>query len=116
MDERLKKAFQVANYMATLSAQKRVIKQEFEQKLLHYVNGSTFKITPTLINFTKTVIDLGHTTDVAFLDENNLPVLIEDVQVFFDTIVERYFQSLNEYAVRIAEIKSKRKLEDIISL
>ena len=116
MDERLKKAFQVANYMATLSAQKRVIKQEFEQKLLHYVNGSTFKITPTLINFTKTVIDLGHTTDVAFLDENNLPVLIEDVQVFFDMIVEKYFQSLNEYAVRIAEIKSKRKLEDIISL
>ena len=95
---------------------KRVIKEEFEQKLLHYVNGSTFKITPTLINFTKTVIDLGHTTDVAFLDENNLPVLIEDVQVFFDTIVEKYFQSLNNYAIKTAEIKSKRSVTAITSL
>ena len=116
MDERLEKAYQVVNYMATLSAQKRVIKEEFEQQLLHYVNGSTFKITPTLINFTKTVIDLGHTTDVAFLDENNLPVLIEDVQVFFDTIVEKYFQSLNNYAIKTAEIKSKRSLTAITSL
>jgi hypothetical protein len=116
MDERLEKAYQVVNYMATLSAQKRVIKEEFEQKLLHYVNGSTFKITPTLINFTKTVIDLGHTTDVAFLDENSLPVLIEDVQVFFDTIVEKYFQSLNNYAIKTAEIKSKRSVTAITSL
>jgi len=116
MDERLEKAYQVVNYMATLSAQKRVIKEEFDQKLLHYVNGSTFKITPTLINFTKTVIDLGHTTDVAFLDENNLPVLIEDVQVFFDIIVDQYFQSLNIYAVKTAEIKSKRSVTAITSL
>jgi 6-pyruvoyl-tetrahydropterin synthase len=116
MDERLEKAYQVVNYMATLSSQKRVIKEEFDQKLLHYVNGSTFKITPTLINFTKTVIDLGHTTDVAFLDENNLPVLIEDVQVFFDTIVESYFQALNEYAIKVAGIKSKRTLTDITAL
>jgi len=116
MDERLEKAYQVVNYMATLSSQKRVIKEEFEQKLLHYVNGSTFKITPTLINFTKTVIDLGHTNDVAFLDDNNLPVLIEDVQIFFDTIVEKYFQSLNDYAIKTAAIKTKRSLTDITSL
>ncbi len=116
MDERLEKAYQVVNYMATLSAQKRVIKEEFDQKLLHYVSGSTFRITPTLINFTKTVIDLGHTTDVAFLDENNLPVLIEDVQIFFDTIVETYFQALNEYAIKTAAIKSKRSLADITAL
>jgi hypothetical protein len=116
MDERLEKAYSVANYMATLSAQKRVIKEEFDQKLLYYVSGSTFKITPTLINFTKTVIDLGHTVDVAFLDSNNLPVLIEDVQLFLNKIVEIYFQSLNEYAINIAEIKSKRKLTDITSL
>lgn len=116
MDERLEKAFDVANYMATLSNQKRLIKEELDQKLVYYTNGGSFKITPTLINFTKTAIDLGHTVDVAFLDSNNLPVLIEDVQNFFDKIVEIYFQSINEYAINIAEIKSKRKLTDITSL
>jgi hypothetical protein len=32
MDEKLEKAFGVANYMATLTAQKNIIKEEFNQK------------------------------------------------------------------------------------
>ena len=31
MDEKLEKAFGVANYMATLTNQKRIIKEEFDQ-------------------------------------------------------------------------------------
>jgi len=116
MDERVEKAFEIANYMSTLSNQRRVALEELEQKLVHYTNGGTFKITPTLINFTKTVLDLGHDSDMAFIDENNLPILINDVQKFFDTIVEIYFQAVNEYASKYAEIKSKRKVEDIVKL
>lgn len=116
MDERIEKAFNIANYMATLSNQRRIALEELNQRLVYYINGGTFKISPTLINFTKTAVDLGHTSDMAFLDENNLPILINDVQAFFDTIVEIYFQSLNEYSSKFAEIKSKRKVEDIVSL
>lgn len=116
MDERIEKAFQVANYMATLSNQRRIILEEYNQRVLHYVNGGTFKITPELISFTKTVLDIGHTEDVAFVDSNNFPVVIADVQEFFDTIVSVYFQAVNEYAAKFAEIKSKRKVEDIVSL
>ena len=57
MDERIEKAFAVANYMATLSNQRRIILEEFNQKLVYYANGGTFKISPELINFTKSVID-----------------------------------------------------------
>lgn len=116
MDERIEKAFQVANYMATLSNQRRIILEEFNQRVIHYVNGGTFKITPELISFTKTVIDLGHTEDVAFVDSNNFPIIVENVQEFFDTIVEVYFRAINEYAAKFAEIKSKRKIEDIVNL
>ena len=70
MDERVEKAFGVANHMATLSNQRRIILEEFNQKTIYYTNGATFKITPELINFTKTVLDLGYTEDVAFLDSN----------------------------------------------
>lgn len=38
MDERIEKAFQVANYMATLSNQRRIILEEFNQRTVHYVN------------------------------------------------------------------------------
>lgn len=116
MDERLEKAFAVANYMTTLSNQRRIILEEFNQKLVYYTNGATFKIDPHLITFTKSVIDLGYTHDVAFLDSNNFPVIIADAQNFFDEITAIYFGSLNDYAVKYADIKSKRKVKDIVEL
>jgi hypothetical protein len=116
MDEKLSKAFEVANYMATLSAQRRIILEELNQKLVHYVNGGTFKITTELITFTKTLLDLGQEADVVFIDANNMPVVIVDVQDFFDTIVSKYFESINEYSAKYNDIKSKRKVQDIVSL
>jgi hypothetical protein len=116
MDERVEKAFTVANHMATLSNQRRIILEEFNQKIVYYINGATFKINPELINFTKTVLDLGHTEDVAFLDSNNLPVIIEDVKSFLVTIMSIYFEALNAFAVEYNTIKQKRRIEDIINL
>lgn len=116
MDERIEKAFHVANYMATLSNQRRIILEEFNQRVIHYINGGTFRVTPELISFTKTVLDLGHIEDVAFVDSNNFPVVVEDVQEFFNNIIAVYFQAVNEYAAKFAEIKSKRKIEDIVGL
>ena len=116
MNERIEKAFEVANYMATLSNQRRIILEEFNQKLIYYINGATFKINPELINFTKTVLDLGHTNQVAFADANVLPVIIDDVQEFFDNIIAVYFESLNEYSTKYVEIARKRKIEDIVNL
>jgi len=116
MDERIDKAFAVANYMATLSNQRKIILEEYNQKLTYYTNGATFQIGPDLINFVKTVLDLGYTEDVAFIDINNHPVLIPDVQVFLDTIVELYFTATNEYATKFNDIKKKRKISDIVEL
>jgi len=116
MDERIEKAFAVANYMATLSNQRRLISEEFNQKLIYYTNGGTFKITPELINFTKTIIDSGYTDQVPFLDSNNFPVVIDNVTDFFDSILSSYMESLNEYSVKFSDIKSKRKIKDIVDL
>jgi hypothetical protein len=116
MDERLEKAFETANYMATLSNQKRIVKEEFNQKLMYYVNGGTFKVGKELIAFTKTVIDAGHTSDVVFIDDNQLPVIVEDVSKFLADIVHVYFEAANEYAAKISQIKTNRKLTNIVDL
>jgi hypothetical protein len=116
MDDRIEKAFAVANYMATLSNQRRIILEEYNQKLVYYINGATFKISPELINFTKTMLDLGHIDDVAFLDSNNLPVIINQVQTLFDDITSIYFEATNEYAAKYTEIRSKRKISDIVEI
>jgi len=116
MDEKIQKAFSVANYMATLSNQKRIILEEYGQKLVYYTNGATFKVSQELIALTKTSLDLGYTSDVPFIDSNNLPIVINDVQDFLDNLVSIYFEAVNEYYVKYAEIKNKRKVEDIVNL
>jgi hypothetical protein len=116
MDERLEKAFEVANYMATLSNQKRLIKEELDQKLVYYTNGGSFKVDQTLISFTKTIIEFGHTEDVVLLDVNQLPIIINNVPEFLNNIVNVYFESVNDYSAKVTEIKSKRKLTDIVEL
>lgn len=114
MNEVIEKAFDVANYMATLSNQRRLILEEFNQKTIFYINGATFKLNPELITFTKLVLDQGF-TDVAFIDANNFPVIIEDVEKFYNDIVTTYFESLNDYAVKYADLKNKRNINDMVS-
>jgi thiamine phosphate synthase YjbQ (UPF0047 family) len=116
MDEKIEKAFEVVNYMATLSNQRRLLAEEIDQKLIYYINGSTFKITPTLINFAKLMIDLKHTTDAVFIDDNNNPVVVEDVKKFFEIITKQYFEVTETYSARFLAIKSKRKISDLIDL
>ncbi len=116
MDERIEKAFESANLMATLSNQRRLILEEFEQKLVFFKNGGTFKVTPEMINFVKITLDLGHTHDVPFIDSNNFPVVIEDVQDFFDNLVSVYYESLNDYSLKFSELKTKRRIKDIVNL
>jgi uncharacterized protein YlzI (FlbEa/FlbD family) len=116
MDEKIEKAFATANYMATLSNQRRIIIEEFNQKLIYYKNGAIFKISPTLITFVKTVLDIGQTEDVIFIDENEYPAVINNVQEFFDEITLIYFEAINEYATRFTELKSKRSVKAIVDL
>jgi pantothenate kinase type III len=116
MDERIEKAFAVANYTATLSNQRRIILEEYTQKLVYYTNGATFKVDPNLINFIKNVLDLGHSTDVPFVDANSIPVVIPNVKDFFDAVVGVYFEAVNDYSAKYKEIRTKRKIEDMINL
>lgn len=116
MDEKLEKAFAVANYMATLSNQKRVIKEEFNQKLMYYINGGAFKISPELISFVSCILNAGHTKDVTLIDSNQMPILIPNSQEFLNTIIYTYFEAVNEYSTKLSEIKSKRRLSDIVEL
>jgi hypothetical protein len=116
MDEKVEKAFATANFMATLSNQRRIILEEYNQKLLHYVNGATFKIDYALISFVKTLIELGNTSNVVLVDSNNFPMLVEDLESFLKSIVDKYLDATSQYATKFNEIKIKRKIIDIVEL
>lgn len=116
MDERIEKAFEVANYMATLSNQRRLMLEEFNQNIVFYLNGGTFKITPELISLVKTWVDLGKVKDQVFIDENNFPILVDDVESFYTSLVEKYSSATIEYHNKFTELKIKRKISAIVEL
>lgn len=115
MDERLEKAFQTANYMTTLSNQRKVILEEFQQSLIYYFQGASFTIDRNLITFISTLVARDITSAV-ILDDNNIPVEITDLKAFLDEIMSNYFSATNEYLAKFNQIKSKRRVGDLIAL
>jgi hypothetical protein len=115
MDERLEKAFQTANYMASLSGQRRAALEEFNQNIVFYHQGSSFSVTRELIVFVHTLIELGKTESI-ILDDNQVPSKIQDLKKFLDSILDVYVSATNTYSVKYNEIKSKRKIEALVDL
>lgn len=116
MNEQIQKAFEVANYMSTLAAQKQIFKEEYHQDLVHYQNGGTFKATRELINFLEVLLGKGHVLDVVLIDDNNLPIEISDLKKFSEDILSRHFEAVNKYHSKYSRIKKNRSVEGLLDL
>ena len=115
MDDKLEKAVKVANYMATLTNQKRIALEEFKQNIIYYHSGASFTANRELINFVKTLVDLKNESAV-LLDDNYIPVEISNLSDFLTQLIELYTESSNKYLVKYSELKSKRRVEDLVKL
>ncbi len=114
MNESLEKAFQTANFMASLTGQRKLALEEYKQGLIHYQSGASFTITRELINFVKLLLDSEYSQDIVLIDDNDMPVQIKDVQEFYDNILDQYFQSANQYFSKYSALKKQRKVEDLV--
>ena len=115
MDERLEKAFQTANYMTALSNQRKVIFEEFQQSLIYYYQGSSFTVDRNLVTFISTLVTRDTAASVV-LDDNNIPVEITDLKLFLDEIISIYASATNNYLLKYNQIKSKRRVGDLMAL
>ena len=115
MDERIEKAFQTANYMASLSNLRRVALEEYQQSLIYYFQGSTFTVTRELIVFVHTLTELGNTESI-ILDDNNIPTNIINLKEFLTNILNVYGEATNAFLVKYTELKSKRRVEGLVAL
>lgn len=113
MDERLTKALEFANYSVTLENQRRALKEKYLADIIFYHNGGCFAVTKELINFVKTLVDTGNDTGVVLIDDNNVPVEIADLNVFLETILNKYFTASNEYYTEYQKLRKQRSVEGI---
>ena len=116
MDDRLKKALDIANQMVTFSNQRELIKQEFKEDCLYHTEGHRFTVNREIINFLSTLVALDRTEDVVILDDFENPYMISDVKIFLDNIFNLYIESTNKYYHRHIELKSKRSITKIIGI
>jgi phage anti-repressor protein len=114
MDERLEKALDFSNYMVTLNNQKRILKEKFKENTLYYFNGGQFTVTKELITFVNMLVSLDNTRDVVLIDDNDLPVLVSDLEDFFDNLMNVYFTATNSYHSAYKDLKKKRSVAKLV--
>jgi hypothetical protein len=116
MQEQLKKALEFSQYKQTLSIQRKILKEKIEAVLTFGQSGGIFKIDRSLITFVQLLIDQGRTHGVVLLDQNENPILIDDLEKFKDDILDRYFTSTNEYYEQYQTLKKSRSVEKLLNV
>jgi len=114
VDAKVEKAFEIANYMATLTAQKRILKEEYNQSLIFYHNGGMFKATKELITFVKTLTDLTDSNQSVLVDDNQLPVDVADLKAFLTTALSTYQYAVNAYHTAYSALRKNRTVEGLM--
>lgn len=116
MDERLKKALDIANLMVTFGTQRDLLKQEYKENCIYHVTGHRFTVNRELINFLSTLVNLGNTEDVVILDDFENPYMISNVSEFLNTIFNLYIEKTNEYYHKYTDLKSKRTIAKVMDI
>lgn len=114
MDERLEKALQFGNYMVTLNNQKRVIQEKYAESLIYFHGGCQFTVTKELITFVGFLVDKGNTNDIVLTDDNDIPSKVQDLEKFYEEILDLYFTASNSYYTEYELLKKNRKTETLV--
>jgi hypothetical protein len=114
MDERLKKALDHSNYMITLTNQKRILLEQYQDDLLYYFSGGQFSVNHQLISFCQSLLYLKQ-TETILVDDNSVPIEIENLEEFTENIVNVYFTASNKYLNEYTKLKKNRSVEGIVS-
>lgn len=113
MDERLQKALDFANFRVSLQNQRENLKLKLKEHLTYSVNGGTFSIDSNLISFVSVL--LQKTEEAVLLDQNEIPIFIENLEEFYNEILSRYINATNEYHDEYEKLKKSRTVGKVVN-
>ncbi len=114
MSTRLTQALEFANYRVTLNNQQAVLRAKTQSLLSYSINGGTFTIDRTLLNFCKLLLE-EQQTEAVLLDIYNNPIKVE-VKTFYDEVLSRYFEVTNDYYAEYEKLRKSRKVHKVLDL
>ena len=114
MDDRLEKALDFSNYMLTLNNQKRLLSEKYQEDLIHFYNGSQFTLSRELITFVSAMMSADQ-DEVVIADDNNIPCMVEDLDIFYSEIMNKYTIASNDYFTAYVDLKKNRSVEKLVN-
>ena len=115
MDERLEKALEFSNFIETQNNQKNLYLKQYKDNLIHYSQGHKFTVSTQLINLLSVLIETEQ-EQIVVLDDNEVPVTIENAKEFMQEIVGVYLFASRKYAKDYNDIKINRSVEGLTNL
>lgn len=115
MDDKLKAALEFSNYRLTLANQKQNLKHRMNTMLTIGYMNSMFTAKLELINFIKILID-SQVEKYIFLDDNQSPVLVNNLKEFYSKLLSAYTEALNEYYVEFEKLKKQRNTKGLVGI
>ena len=70
-------------------------------------------VTKELLNFCNMLVQSGQ-ENVVLIDDNDIPVRIDNIDDFYQDALNIYFTSTNEYHTEYENIRSKRKVSGLV--
>jgi len=115
MDERLEKALEFSNFLETQNNQKRIFLKQYKDNLIHYAYGYKFTVSTQLINLLSVLLETEQ-EQIVVLDDNEIPVVIDNPKEFMKDIVGVYIFASRKYAKDYDDIRQNRSVEGLTNL
>ena len=108
--ENLEQALSFANYQTTLTQQRKLLTQKFQEASVVAYNGGLFKVTLEFIGAVKCF------QPTYILDSNGTPIKIEDYDTFLAEIEDTYRTAIESYGKEFTALRVKRNVKSLVEL
>ena len=113
MDKRLEQALDFSNFRMILTTRQENLKTLMNNKLMLSYGGGLFKVNKELMSFVMMLIHCNG-SDVILIDENDIPIKIEDLDDFAKKAGEKYEKALNQYYTSYQKLSEAREIRKVI--
>ena len=113
MDKRLEKALDFSNFRMILLTRQANLKVLMNNKLMLNYGGGLFKVDKELISFVALAL-LNKNRNPIFIDENDIPIKIENVEDFAEKATAKYDKALEQYYNSYQKLNEAREIRKVI--
>ena len=113
MDKRLEKALDFSNFRMILLTRQANLKVLMNNKLMLNYGGGLFKVDKELISFIA-LTSLSKNRNPIFIDENDIPIKIENIEDFAEKAAAKYDKALEQYYNSYQKLNEAREIRKVI--